>query len=330
MPLRTRLLTSYLDHGGYPSIVDLDIAGIQRARATVAPARRPFTWVTGPIERAASIQDTWFRTRDGSSRQVRVYRPSSPGPHPVVMFFHGGGFVLGTPRGYDPLCSMLACQVRAVVVSVDYRMAPEHVAPQALDDCVDATRWAGGATAELGGDPSRLAVCGDSAGGNLVAGVTHAIHDEGGPTIAHQALLYPATDCTRSFPSHREHATAPVLTEAMIRAYVQHYLGPHGIPADDPRVSPHFRADLTGLPPALVQTADLDPLRDEGLAYAARLSGAGVPVRATNYLATVHGFHSFPGATTIGAQARLELVTELSAHLGTTTPPTSTRLGPTP
>jgi acetyl esterase len=316
MPLRTRLLTTFLDHGPR-DVTKLTPEEIPAARAWVAPARAPFTWVTGAVPPQVRIHEVSFPCRDGSPRQIRAYHPPTPGPHPVVVFFHGGGWVMGNTRMYDPLCADLAASIPALVLSVDYRLAPEWRAPQAVLDCIDATRWVAGHAGDLGGDPTRLAVCGDSAGGNLAALVCHTAHDDGGPGIAHQALIYPGTDLSKSFPSIREHANAPVLTEQMMDVFLAHYLGPDPAIADlrDPRLSPYWREDLRGLPPALVQTAELDPLRDEGQAYAARLAEAGVQVRATNYLGTVHGFASFPGATVIGRQARLELVTELRSHL---------------
>jgi acetyl esterase len=233
----------------------------------------------------------------------------------VVVYFHGGGWVLGNPRGYDPLCGYLADSVDVVVVSVDYRLAPEFVAPQGVQDCVDAVRWVGSSVSSLGGQPGRIAVCGDSAGGNLAAGVSLVLRDEGGPRIAHQALLYPGVDATMSFPSVTELADAPMLTRREIVAYLHRYLHGSGLDPKDPLVSPYWADSLEGLPPALVQTADLDPLRDEAVAYAARLTDAGVPVRATNYLRTPHGFMSIPGVTPSAAQARLELTTELRRHL---------------
>lgn len=315
MPLRTRLLTYALDHGPYPKITDLDVVGIQTARTKVPPLRRPFTWITGGMPPGVQVSEAWFPVRDGSQRQARVYAPPGSGPHPVVVFFHGGGWVLGSTRQYDPLCGLIAARVGALVVSVDYRMGPEHHAPQAVHDAVDATRWAATAAGQWGGDGTRMAVCGDSAGGNLAALVCHTAYDSGGPAIAHQALIYPATDMSKSFPSIREHADAPMLTEAKMDAFIAHYLGPDPMDLRDPAISPYWRRDLRGLPPALVQTADIDPIRDEGLAYAARLAQAGVPVRVTNYLGTVHGFASIPGATLIGRQAQHELVVELRRHL---------------
>lgn len=315
LPLRTWLFTTVIDRLSRDSVVGLDLDGIRRARAGFAPTRAPFTWVTGPLHKDVEITDAAFEARDGALVPVRLYHPAGSGPHPLLVYYHGGGWVLGSPRMYDPLCSFVAHAVPAVVVSVDYRMAPEHRAPQAALDCVDALRWTVATAAGLSGHPARVGVWGDSAGGNLAAVVTQVARDEGGPDIAHQALLYPGVDATRSFPSVAEHASGPVLTREKIGVFVAHYLGPDGLGERDPLVSPYWAEDLSGLPPALVQTADRDPLRDEGQAYAERLTEAGVPVRLTNYLGAPHGFMSFPGATTCGAQARDELVREIRAHV---------------
>ncbi|MBK7610247.1 MAG: alpha/beta hydrolase [Actinomycetales bacterium] len=318
MPLRTAVFAVALERFGRSSILDLDEEQIRNARQWAAPARWPHTWVTGGVSGRVSIREARFPTRDGVERPVRIYSPiHARGPLPIVLFFHGGGYVLGNTRMYDPLCSFLAKSIPAVVVSVDYRQAPEFRAPTALHDSVDGLRWAHANAESFRGDPARIAVCGDSAGGGLAALVCHAAYDEGGPAIAHQALLYPCTDATQSFPSAAEHGAAPVLSAEKIRVFTEHYLADVVDPTD-PIVSAYWRKDLRGMPPALVQTADLDPLRDEGLAYAERLSDAGVPVRATNYLRTVHGFMSFPGATTIGEQARYELLSELRRHLNPT------------
>jgi acetyl esterase len=316
MPMRTRIFASYLDRVGRDSIVGLDLDAIRRSRAKVIPAVPPFTWITGPVFQDVAREDTRFPARDGHQVPLRVYRPAVSGdPLPVLVFFHGGGWVLGSTRMYDPLCTFLAQSVGALVVSVDYRMAPEHRAPRAVHDCVDAVRWLGERASSLGGNGSRLALSGDSAGGNLAAIVCQVVRDEGGPPIAHQALIYPATDATMSQPSIVEHASAPILTRAEMDVYLDLYLGPDGLAADDPLVSPLWAASHSDLPPALVQTADLDPLRDEGRLYADRLAAAGVPVRHTNYVGVPHGFASFPGATNIGQQHRAELVGELRRHL---------------
>ena len=316
MPLRTRIFTTLLERLGRESIIGMDLTGIRRARARVTPALPPFTWITGPVFKDVGREDTGFPARDGHEVPLRVYRPAgSPGRLPVLVFLHGGGWVLGGTRMYDPLCTFLARAVPALVVSVDYRMAPEHRAPTAVNDCVDAVWWLGEHAKSLGGNGSRLAVSGDSAGGNLAAVACQVVRDEGGPTIAHQALLYPGTDATKSQPSIAQHAHAPMLTRAKIDAFLDHYLGPDGLAPDDPLVSPLWAVSHAYLPPALVQTADLDPLRDEGSAYAERLAAAGVAVRHTNYVGVPHGFASYPGATTIGEQHRAELAGELRRHL---------------
>ena len=316
MPLRTRVFTTVLDRFARKSIVDMDLEDIRRSRDSVTPAVPPFTWVTGPVFEDVTRENTSFPARDGHQVPLRVYRPpGSREPLPVVVYLHGGGWVLGSTRSYDPLCTFLARAVHAVVVSVDYRMAPEHRAPIAAHDCVDSVRWLAEHADSVGGNASHLAVSGDSAGGNLAAVVCQVVRDEGGPNISHQALLYPATDATKSQPSIVEHAGGPILTLAKIDAFLELYLGPDGLATTDPLVSPLWAASHADLPPALVQTADLDPLRDEGRLYAERLVAGGVPVRHTNYVGAPHGFASFPGATTIGQQHRAELATELRRHL---------------
>lgn len=314
------LLTMYLDTFGRRSIVDATQEDIERARAQVYPTFPPFSWITGRIVADMTIDEGSAPARDGANIPLRWYAP--PGPRtdrPLVVFFHGGGWVQGSTRMYDPICSHLASQLDAVVVSADYRMAPEHRAPVAAHDAIDVTRWLH-EHADHGVDRRRLAVCGDSAGGNLAAIVAQQLRDlsvNGLPVIRHQALIYPATDLTLASPSIREHAHGAVLDEAKIHAFRRHYLGdaPDAVPATDPLVSPLF-GDVTGVAPALVQTADLDPIRDDGTRYANALRAAGVEVRATNYVGLPHGFASIPGVARTGRQHRAELVTQLRHHLG--------------
>jgi acetyl esterase/lipase len=270
-------------------------------------------WLFGVPHRAVATED---RTLPGPAGPigVRLYRPArTAAPAPLVVNLHGGGFVLGNLDAGDWLCSTLAAELGAVVASVDYRLAPEDPAPAAVEDAVAATRWLADHGDELGA-AGPLAVMGDSAGGNLAALVAVAARDEGGPTIAHQVLIYPAVDLTLSFPSIHELRDAPILTHEDLRAYVDHYLGEHTDPAD-PRVSPWFVADLSGLPPALVLTAEHDPLRDEGRAYAARLREAGVPTRWTEYAGMPHGFTTLPGLCRSAPQAVAEIVQELRLEL---------------
>jgi acetyl esterase/lipase len=245
---------------------------------------------------------------------VRVYRPGrTVDPAPLVVNLHGGGFVLGNLDAGDWLCSTVAAGLGGVVVSVDYRLAPEDPAPAALEDCVAATRHLADHRDAVGaGGP--VAVMGDSAGGNLATLVAITLRDEGGPDLAHQVLIYPAVDLTMSFPSVQELGDAPILTREDMRAFTDHYLGDRTDPAD-PRVSPWFVDDLGGLPPALVQTAEHDPLRDEGRAYAARLREAGVTTRWTEYAGMPHGFTTLPGVCRSAPQAVAEIVQELRHHL---------------
>lgn len=314
------LLTTFLDNVGRGSIVGATQADIDKARAKVYPTSPPFSWITGPVTSHVTIDEGSAPARDGAPIPLRWYTPRTRRVgRPLVVFFHGGGWVQGSTQMYDPLCSHLAADLDAVVVSVDYRMAPEHRAPTAAFDAVDVTQWLH-EHADHGVDRDRIALCGDSAGGNLSAVVAQQLRDlrsaGGQPVIRHQALLYPATDLTMASPSIKEHAKGAILTEAKILAFRAHYLGagPDALSESDPLVSPLF-GDATGVAPALIQTADLDPIRDDGIRYAEALRTSGVQVKVTNYVGLPHGFVSFPGVARSGAQHRAELVSELRRHL---------------
>jgi len=312
-------LVSFVGDRLGPPVEELDFDGIQRARAATLPRNRVTDLVTGGVDQAVGITYGTAPARDEHEIPLRLYRPrglrDSRTDVPVVMWFHGGGWVLGNVVGYDPVCSFIAAEVGCVVVSVDYRMAPEHRAPVAVEDCVDATTWVGVNGDVLRADTSRMAVAGDSAGGNLAAVVAQVLRDHGDTRLRHQALIYPATDLTMASASIREHPNAPVLTKRSMDAYRDHYV-PVGHDLSDPLLSPLF-GRLDGLPPALVQTADHDPIRDDGIRYAAALRDAGVPTRLTNYLRMPHGFAFMPGAApAVGRQQRWELASELTAALG--------------
>ena len=312
-------LVSFVGDRLGPPVEELDFDGIQRARAATLPRNRVTDLVTGGVDPAVGITYGTAPARDEHEIPLRLYRPralrDSRTDVPVVMWFHGGGWVLGNVVGYDPVCSFIAAEVGCVVVSVDYRMAPEHRAPVAVEDCVDATTWVGVNGDVLRADTSRMAVAGDSAGGNLAAVVAQVLRDHGDTRLRHQALIYPATDLTMASASIREHPNAPVLTKRSMDAYRDHYV-PVGHDLSDPLLSPLF-GRLDGLPPALVQTADHDPIRDDGIRYAAALRDAGVPTRLTNYLKMPHGFAFMPGAApAVGRQQRWELASELTAALG--------------
>jgi acetyl esterase len=205
------------------------------------------------------------------------------------VFFHGGGWVIGNLDSHDVVCRALAHAGELIVISIDYRLAPEHKFPAAVDDAVAATQWVADHARSLGIDAARLSVGGDSAGGNLAAVVTLAARDGNGPALAGQVLIYPATDFTMGHPSHSESETSVLLTHSVIRWFRDHYLtGAADI--HDWRASPAKAATLTGLPPAYVLTAGADPLRDEGDDYARRLQEAGVPVTHRSFPGQFHGF----------------------------------------
>jgi acetyl esterase len=220
---------------------------------------------------------------------LRVYTPEADGALPILVYFHGGGWVFGDIETHDAMCRIVADAAGCLVVSVDYRLAPEHKFPAGLEDCIAATRWCAEHGGEIGGDPARLAVGGDSAGGNLAAATAQAARDGGGPTLAFQWLIYPAVDFTADNASLRDNADGYLLTKAAIDWTLAQYTAGPG-EAQDPRASPGLERALAGLPPALVQTAEFDPLRDEGEAYGAALKAAGVPVEIIRYDGMVHGF----------------------------------------
>ncbi len=218
---------------------------------------------------------------------VRSYRPNDHTGSGVV-YFHGGGWVLGSIETHDRQCRNLAAGSGATVFSVDYRLAPEHTFPAAYDDALAVTGaiLAGAGTPTI--DTSRVALAGDSAGGNLAAAVAITCRDLGGPAPLAQLLVYPALDATMSTPSYDENADGPFLSPVEMAWFYRLYGADH--PTDDPRLSPLAATDLAGLPPALVITAELDPLRDEGETYAARLAAAGTPAGAARYAGVCHGF----------------------------------------
>jgi acetyl esterase/lipase len=226
---------------------------------------------------------------------IRVYTPESHGPRGGIVFFHGSGWVIANIDICDAAVRSLANSTGCVVVSVNYQKAPEHPWPVPFDDCWAATRWVADNAAELGFDPQRLAVAGDSAGGNLAAAVCLKARDEHGPRIVFQVLVYPALDRNWDTPSALENAEGYGLQRETMRWFWNHYV-PNAEDADNPLVAPLRAADLSRLPPAFIATAEFDPLRDDGEMYAERLAEAGVPVLLKRYDGMIHGFYWMLGA----------------------------------
>ncbi|MFD8594345.1 alpha/beta hydrolase [Kitasatospora sp. NPDC059646] len=239
----------------------------------------------------------------GGPLPLRVYRPESGDRLPVLLYLFGGGWTLGSLDTGDAICRRLTNAVGCVTVSVGYRLAPEHPFPAAVHDVVAAAEWIAAHAPELGADPDRLAVAGDSAGGNLAAALTLAARERGGPAIRHQVLVYPNTDHGADTPSAREHDDPLLFNRRSVAWYWGHYLAD---PADgaNPLASPLRASSLAGLPPATVITAEYDPLRDEGEAYAHALRSAGVPVELRRYDGMPHGFFAMAGVLDDGREAQ--------------------------
>ncbi|HYO35879.1 MAG TPA: alpha/beta hydrolase [Geodermatophilus sp.] len=311
MDLRVRVLGRLL---GRLSISSMDDERLRRAQQQSIGHNAVTDLLLGGVARGVALTDGTARGEVGPV-PVRTYRPArtAGGPLPLVVHFHGGGWTLGNLDSGDWLCSHVAATVGAVVVSVDYRLAPGHRWPAAAEDCYAALLDVVDRAADLGADPARVAVMGDSAGGNLAAVVSLVARDRSGPRIAHQGLVYPSVDLTMSSPSIEVNASAPILTRADCLAFRDHYLG--GQDPRQPYASPLFAEDHTGLPPALVQVAEHDPIRDDGARYAAALQRAGVPVRLTEYVGMPHGFLSFPRLCRSAPQALAELCAEQARAL---------------
>jgi acetyl esterase/lipase len=253
----------------------------------------------------------------GGDLPYRLYRPAAPhdGPRPLVVYFHGGGWVLGDLDSDDPLCRDLCARSGAVVVSVNYRHAPEVRFPAAADDAYAAVRWVDANAAELGGIPGQLAVAGWSAGGNIAAVACQRARDEGGPQIAGQLLMTPVVDSEMTRPSYTENGDGYILTSVLMDWFWDHYADP----ADrgDTRAAP-LRGNLDGLPPACIVTADFDPLRDEGIAYARALENAGVPVRHVRARGHTHTSVTMVGVVISGAPVRAEMAEAISGFFPAT------------
>ncbi len=284
-----------------------------------------------PVE-ARQVADAMFAAFRGTPKEVakitdmkipgpageiplRVYTPSGAGPFGCLVFFHGGGWVIGNIETHDVVCREFTAGAGVVTVSVDYRLAPEHRFPAAPEDCYAATKCAFDNAKSINIDPNRIAVGGDSAGGNLAEVVSQMARDRGGPKVAFQLLIYPATDCVNETPSQREFAKdGYILSTADMHWFYGHYLT--AADKTNPYACPAVAKNLAGLPPAYVMTAAIDPLRDEGEAYGAKLREAGVKVKVKRYEGVCHGFVSFASMVEVGKQGIADCCAELRASIG--------------
>jgi acetyl esterase len=264
-------------------------------KTTAAAARAvgfPHTMPPFEVELAA-IHDIHFQS-GGIPIAARLYRPITSKPLPAVAYYHGGGWVMGSIATHDFFCRQLACSAGCAVLSVEYRLAPEHRYPTAAEDCYAAVEWLQDASACFGVDPDRIAVAGDSSGGNLAAAVAILVRDRGRPPLRHQLLLYPVTDANFERPSYIDNAQGYLLTTAMMRWFWDQYLGDRQV-ADAQLAAVLRTKDLTAVASATVLTAEFDPLRDEGAAYARRLDDAGVCNEYVCAPGMIHGFVAMAG-----------------------------------
>lgn len=296
MPLdpAAKALLDQLEAAGGPALNEMEPAD---ARV----AAEGFAALGGPGEEVADITDRTI-PGPGGDIPVRIYTPAGSGSKPCLVYFHGGGWVIGDISTTDSVCRVMANQTGAVVVSVDYRLAPEHKFPAPLDDCEAAVRWVAANASAIGVDASRVAVGGDSAGGNLSAAVALKLRDTSGPKLCFQLLIYPVTDHRLDSGSYKANGEGHLLTTDMMRWFWDHYVSSPA-DSDNPYVSPLRAKDLSGLPPALVITAEYDPLRDEGEAYASAMQAAGVAVTTKRYDGLIHGFFPMLAAYPTAADA---------------------------
>lgn len=278
------------------------------SHGTPAAARAAFRFLTVDLrspENVVAVKETEdvVIPTDVGEMAARIYRPEHDVPVPTVVFAHGGGFVIGDIETHDNQARTICAGTDSVVVSIDYRLAPEAPWPAATEDALAALRWAADNVDELGGDPDRIAVAGDSAGGNVMA-VVAQLARTGGPELCAQLLIYPSIDFDEDadYPSRVDNADGYFLTADDMLWFRDNYA--RGVDCSDPRLSP-IRGDLAGLPPAVVVTAEFDPLRDEGEAYVAAMRAAGVPVDAKRYDGLVHGFFDL-SALSRAAQAAVD------------------------
>ncbi len=291
MPLKIRLLLWWINFTEKTPIYEMPPVSARRVSDEIFESSKKIIDYP-PIELFA-VKNQTFKARDGFEVPIRIYQPTNDKNLPLIVFYHGGGFVIRDIDSHDNACRRLAHDNQAVVVSVGYRLAPEYKFPIPHQDCYDATVWASENAASINGDASKLVVMGDSAGGNLATVVAQIARDEKGPEICYQVLIYPTTDARMNHPSIHKFAEGYLLTKPMMKWFLEQYRSKK----EDiyhPHMSPILCEDLSDLPPALIITAEFDPLKDEGIAYAHRLKQAGVEVQHTDYKGLIHAFFNMP------------------------------------
>jgi len=306
LPWKTRVFDALLRRTMKEPTTGPEMVAVREKRQQLLSTRLG-RWVFGDDAEGTRVHEITVPHADGSIR-LRIHTPTSGAGHrPVVVNYHGGGWCLGSPEQARYVASHVAEQLGAIVVSPTYRLAPEDPYPAATDDAWTTLTWLHDHAAELGGDPSRLVVMGDSAGGNLAAVCALRSRDEGGPALAAQVLIYPGVEAYDRWPSEDAFAEAPVLTSVLMRRFIKLYLGDaYGDEAW--QISPIRAASHADLPPALILTAGHDPLRDHGTKYAEALRAAGVPVELRDYPAAIHGFVSLPGIDPAARTAVTDIV----------------------
>ncbi len=297
-----------LENGASPSLAD---------KRRLQPIQPRFSGEPAPV---GAIRDVLVDGPAGAV-PVRLYVPEAPGPHPAVLFIHGGGWALGAIEYSDPVCRALCRASEMLIASVDYRLAPEHPFPAGLDDSYAVLRWLDASPSRIGARPGLIAVCGDSAGGNLAAAVALVSRDRAGPPITVQVLIYPALDPTLSGPSFETYAQGYGLTRDDMRLFWELYLkGPGDV--SNPYASPLLSPALGGLPPAVILVAECDPLTDDGEAYAGLLRAAGVIATVIRYPGMIHGFIGHLGRVDAAHAAVADCAAALKSAMGQSSPAT--------
>lgn len=311
IPLKIRALLWYLNWKG----VSYHQMTPQKARGVIKKTSKKFkSLVEDTPTPLPDVHDRMITMRDGIDIKIRIYCPNAAQDLPVIVYFHGGGFVINDIETHDSVCRIIAKKNQAVVVSVDYRLAPEFKFPIPTQDCYDATVWVAEHAEELGVDQHKLVVMGDSAGGNLATVTAIMARDLNGPAIAAQVLIYPCTDGRLRHPSVDKNGKGYLLTKDLMVWFMNHYLV-----QEDDKLNPHFSPllmkDLTNLPPAFVMTAQYDPLLDEGYEYALRLQEAGVPTNYKMYKGMIHAFFGMTKLTKVALKAQTDIQDFLTEQL---------------